>query len=588
MTLLFGLGSQDTQQTDTSQKSGGGLLFGLSGSQQQEPAKPPAHFLTNTVTNFLGLNNTAPALAPKPTIASQFPPLGATEIHSVGYKPAPSLSGTEIRSAPTGYQPGNYDSRFTAPVASLPWYMRPGRVANDVIKGAKDDFENRSTQLFDSFLGIKDHIGKDGKVTFDYNENGTTVAAPEKGHVVDSITKSTSLGLGVVNLLFTPISATLKASEEIPGVNYLTKPINKGFEKLGEVGSTIGDGITDRLPVSDETKNKIRPVMNELFATLVQFGAGKAAHEVVSTKVETLTKDLSKQVVSDPLYQEKLNLSSEKVGIEQNRAPSVLQITDTKTGESTMQSIRPDQLQAFESLIDNGDSNKAQALQDNTGKSYHLTATPVERMAEAGVKPVPGYANPEEIQSAANGKTTPIVGTGETKQRGLSVGVEQTAIANKLTTGFSDIPEYKTMNIQEQASRASDLLKSDYETAKKIALGETPSPQGLHPEAVYTAVELRATKEGDVNTLRDLATRSTLTTEATTMGQRIKLLDERNPDSPVKAIRDIAKAREKAAEGRVKDVVKARKEIAKEVEGEIKKVVAKKQTWTEFIRSIQC
>lgn len=581
MTLLFGLGSQDTQQTDSNQKSGG-LLFGLGSNQAEQPApQQPAHFVTKTITNALGLNNTAaPAPNPKATVMSQFPKLGETQISSVGYKPPASITGSEIRSAPSGYQPGNYDSRFSAPVSSLPWYMRPGRVASDVIKTGISDFEKRGQELVTSFMGLQNTLGPDGRVP---KTNLST-----KQQTVENVTKATSLGLGIVNLLFTPISGALKGSEEIPGVNFLTKPINKGFEKLGEVGSTIGDGITNKLPVSDETKNKIRPVMNELFATLVQFGAGAAAHELVSPKVDSLTKTISKEITNDSVYQQKLNEVSSKVGIEQNRAPSVLQVTNAKTGESTMQAIKPEQLEAFKALIDNGDTNKAQMLQDKTGNSYHLTATPVERMSEAGVKPVQGYAMPEDIQSVANGKTAPIEGTGGTKPRGLSLGVEQSAIANKLTTGFADIPEYKTMNIQDQATKASDLLKNDYESAKRIALGEVPAPQGLHPEAVYTAVELRATKEGDVSTLRDLATRSTLTTEATTMGQRIKLLDERNPDSPVKAIRDVVKAREARAKSQVKDIAKARQEIAKEVDGEIKKVVAKKQTWTEFIRSIQC
>lgn len=184
-------------------------------------------------------------------------------------------------------------------------------------------------------------------------------------------------------------------------------------------------------------------------------------------------------------------------------------------------------------------------------------------------------------------KPVEISGTGETKVRGLSQGIESSAIEKNLTKSFGDLPEYQTMNIKEQAAKATQLLIDDYAQAKKIALGQEPAPSGLHPEAVMTAVELRALKDGDVALLRDLATKSALTSEATTMGQRIKLLDERNPDSPVSAIRNVAKAREKALETKGKTIEKTRREIVKEIKQEINKVKVK-QDWNSFVDSITC
>lgn len=135
-------------------------------------------------------------------------------------------------------------------------------------------------------------------------------------------------------------------------------------------------------------------------------------------------------------------------------------------------------------------------------------------------------------------------GAPEVRTRGLSKGVEEKAIEKKLTEGLGNLPEYEVVNMKEQAKKASDIISQDYEQAKRIAMGQDPVPQGVLPESVFVAVENRALAEGDINTLRDLATNSTLTTEATTMGQRIRTLAERNPESPIKAIQELQRARE--------------------------------------------
>lgn len=184
--------------------------------------------------------------------------------------------------------------------------------------------------------------------------------------------------------------------------------------------------------------------------------------------------------------------------------------------------------------------------------------------------------------------TPPVEGIGETKTRGLSQGVEEKAISNKLTDSLGDLPEYKTVNMKDQAARATELLKNDYEKAKQIAMGHELAPEGLLPESVFVAVEERAIKNGDINTLRDLATASNLSAEATTMGQRIRTLGERNPDSPVRAIREISEARQKKALKGSKNNKEAKKKVVSEIKKKIKKAVPAKQTWADFVDSITC
>jgi hypothetical protein len=179
-----------------------------------------------------------------------------------------------------------------------------------------------------------------------------------------------------------------------------------------------------------------------------------------------------------------------------------------------------------------------------------------------------------------------ISGTGETKVRGLSKGIDAKAVERKLTATFGDLPEYQTVSMKDQASKAIDLLSRDSGQAKRIAMGTEQAPEGIIPEMLLKVVEDKATKEGDVATLRELATRSRLTSEATTMGQRIRTLGERDPESPINAIREVSDARKAAQKKRmgVEDV--------KKVKGQIKDQIAKtrptKQTWVDFVKSIQC
>lgn len=212
---------------------------------------------------------------------------------------------------------------------------------------------------------------------------------------------------------------------------------------------------------------------------------------------------------------------------------------------------------------------------------------PIETTSGFAVEP---KAPSEEIIQPKTKITSlkPIEGTGETKIRGLSEGVEAKAIQNKLTDSFGDLPDYKTVNIKEQAQKASDLISKDYEAARAIAVGEKSAPKGVVPEAVYIAVENRAIAEGDIQTLKDLAN-SKLATEATTMGQRIRTLAERDPESPSIKIKEIQEAREKAVSERAKkSVIEAKEDVVQQVKEHIQRASARPRDWKSFVESITC
>jgi hypothetical protein len=220
-------------------------------------------------------------------------------------------------------------------------------------------------------------------------------------------------------------------------------------------------------------------------------------------------------------------------------------------------------------------------------KFYTEVLAPVE-VKEAKLKKITKTA--QKKATAQKTVAPPVlmkpIGRGDTKISTLGSKVEARAIEAGLARQFADLPEYKEVHVDNQANRAEKMITEDYERAKRIALGQENPPYGLLPESVYKAVELQAEADGSVDLLRQLAT-SPRVSEATAMGQRIRMLAGRDPDSTVSKIREVADARKKAVEEArgvtVKDEVS---KIKKEVDNQVKKI--SKGDWKSFIDSIEC
>ena len=196
----------------------------------------------------------------------------------------------------------------------------------------------------------------------------------------------------------------------------------------------------------------------------------------------------------------------------------------------------------------------------------------------------PAEGPTETKPATGRGNLKAVEGTGETTTRGLAEGVEETAIEQGLTDRFGDLPEYRRVSMADQAARVTKLMDEDYENAKAVAMGTRQPPEGVLPESVFVGVEKRALAEGDVETLRALATRSRLTTAATTMGQRIRTLGERDASSPVGLIQEVTQARE-AAHGNVEA---AKAETVAEIRAEVAKAASGADKWASFLENIRC
>ena len=299
--------------------------------------------------------------------------------------------------------------------------------------------------------------------------------------------------------------------------------------------------------------------------------------------------------LSTPALEAEYRALMDKQAVEQEsaRPPAWTEEREARAVEQIENRRRPD------GSLSPSDKRKLDMLQLQQGESYNVGRHTFESAAAeqrvnartkylaAAEKELTGRGiDPTDAlqRTAPAGGPTTVAGTGEPKTRGLSVGVEQKAVENKLTDYLGDLPEYRAISMEDQAARAGKLLTEDAALARRVALGEAPPPADLLPESVFIAVENKAIAEGDVGTLRELAS-GKLTEQATTMGQRIRTLAERDPESPVSAMQQVVEARTKRITNPDAATTSAVETLRTHIADATKIDSA---TWAKFIDSLRC
>lgn len=198
---------------------------------------------------------------------------------------------------------------------------------------------------------------------------------------------------------------------------------------------------------------------------------------------------------------------------------------------------------------------------------------------------------PEPTPITSKELSVPKVETPQLKPEGDTISgnaarIEQKALEKKLTEKMGDLPQYKSINMKEQAKEAVDLINTDKQKAIDIIEGRANAPGNLKAQSVHQALEDLAVREGDGELLTKLA-KSHINTELSENAQNLRIAAERDPHSAVEQIRQIRDARLKAAEKRAKrSVSNEAKDIRKKVEAGTPK--ATKQDWNSFIKELTC
>ena len=236
--------------------------------------------------------------------------------------------------------------------------------------------------------------------------------------------------------------------------------------------------------------------------------------------------------------------------------------------------------------INSGLRKEAQMIVEEAIEETEKTAIKTTvKAGEPGTKIIDNTTSVSDAITNVGAKPEPIkpIGEGEAKVSKLGLRVEQTAIEKKLTEELGDLPDYKQMDMKEQAKMSSDLLNSDPERALRIALGEEDAPKGLQAQSVFKALEGSLTTP---EVARKLAT-SPLVSEASALGQKIKALDVQISDSPVAAMKQVIEARAKGIESKLgKNINKARENVVKDIQKKVR--TPDKYDWNKFLEEIKC
>jgi len=155
----------------------------------------------------------------------------------------------------------------------------------DIVKSGSEALNNQT-----------DRVGNAFQPAVDAYLNGEDIKT------ADVISGIGNYVMGIVNTAYAPVGETFKYAEKVPVLGYVADVFNKGVAGLANVGSNTFGSTLNALPVSQETKDKLTPLANEV-GSLVGIilglkGAGKvygkaSESRFVKPRIEALNTKLT-------------------------------------------------------------------------------------------------------------------------------------------------------------------------------------------------------------------------------------------------------------------------------------------------------
>lgn len=182
----------------------------------------------------------------------------------------------------------------------------------------------------------------------------------------------------------------------------------------------------------------------------------------------------------------------------------------------------------------------AKATQSGDNASIKSATTEHQFLQEEIAK----EARQTQSASILSGKTASPLETSTPMMAGQSLSTEAKAVKNGLTSEANPAT-YGATNWDIQSEQAVNILNTDEAAAKRIAFGQQEPPPGVLANAVYKAVENRAIKNSDSETIRQLV-ESQAGSRTSRYAQELGVLGAKDPESPVVALLAISKARQES------------------------------------------
>lgn len=205
---------------------------------------------------------------------------------------------------------------------------------------------------------------------------------------------------------------------------------------------------------------------------------------------------------------------------------------------------------------------------------------------EIKIEPKPEPIKVQPKQAETNYETE-----GEPKPSKAALDVNK-KLAEK---GFDTLPEdelakYDSHSKAGVVQKVTELVTTDLEKAKEMAKGNIPTPNDIHKQVLFNTVEAIAEKNGDFNTLYDLA-QSPIATERSVAAQTLGASAwAKVKNTVVDKIQEVKKARTERAEKQTKDFAKKKTEIRQSLKKEVDNLHLNKEEvlWSKFIKEIAC
>ena len=425
------------------------------------------------------------------------------------------------------------------------------------------------------------------------NPSTPQTSALDKGVAVGEAT------LGGVNAVLSPISGAIEGVSHIPVLGYAGDAVNKLFSVIGRGGSTLAGGAVDALPVSQATKDKIKPLAEEIGALAAQVIVGKGGADVavkIKAKQSEITTHVAEDVKKNPPPDGGVPTAVPQAVPVQGLVDST-GLLDIRTAMTNLekQGYSQGQVSAIMGqVIHKNNTGRFSPKEIGDVASQMAPETPL--VSNATIKDNPNFRGgikQTEAQLITPTKTVDnpvgsVDNTTPTAVSGLAQSVRDKAVEAGITNDLAHLPEFNTINRADQATRANQLIDSNIELARKVINGSENAPDGIHPIAIWRALEQKAIADKNSGMITELA-QSPVTQSISRSAQDLGLLVGREA-SPVDAIMAINNLRETKAvkANKVKDIKQVKTAEVEKIKQEIKKVSPKKAEWGEFIKSIQC
>lgn len=477
------------------------------------------------------------------------------------------------------------------------------RIASDPLGSAYDAFEAPTKKIGQAASQSFGQAVDAGSNMINDYKNGTGSSAGDVANLAN-------VASGVAGTLFSPITGLFNTAQSVPGLKQVADAINVPLSAAGVAGAYGTGKILDILPISQQSKDVLRSPLQQLGSLALQVGLGGKimdfAGDYIKKGVE-ITPDIAQKIVDKA--QGKTATPQVKGGFLESvqppeSAPTVPESRLAQTHAEYAKSMgyepyTPDsELPAIQMGTKAKGTIPSIQTEEPVGAPSGLKYEPIsqEPTVQAPSSPtVSSRTAPSEPLPVGTAKglgdepIAPAESTGATGKSKLASSVDTNAIERKLTEGLGNTPEYNKVNMKEQAQFASDLITNEPDKAMRIAMGQEPPPAHILPEAVFTAVEAKAVKEGDIDTLTKLATESNMSSQATAMGQRIRALGERDDASPINIIKNLSDERKAFAEKKANKQLKSSTEnTVSRIREEIKATASKRPNWEEFVQQLSC